>query len=445
MQRRARKQLLDEIMKLQIHQVSPLIPAQYTEEYRESKEGLKAAYPLYFSYPQRNKLPIETLEKMKKTLIKMKADLQKRGITPFLSEEFKERAAAHRELTHAWHKAQNAFKAHPLAEHMEFGDFEQEVEFHLELEEGLLGPDFVGGLEVQDLRRYRHLWDKIAKGLERNVNWVQKILKEAVSPFDYNGLSEELRGKLENGEPIDVEELCTKYSASQEEFERTLESMRKLVESLQQHIEKNREEAVDHSDTDKIKPNAEKQQSDALHNERALCAGHIAAAEHDFNQLRQKHNLQADFQDFYAYACEYFEEQRNLDLSRYVDGLRSIERIQELLAMWKGVVTDIGAEADWIKAFVDKHTPKGTVEAGLQIEPLGPSNAGPEAESGETTAIPFEELDTDAKVHIRFAMDRVRVLTKIEGLPDTIITLSEKLCQALTDYAPDYSADAGGE
>ena len=195
----------------------------------------------------------------------------------------------------------------------------------------------------------------------------------------------------------------------------------------------------------KVKRKTEREKETALHNESALCAGHIAAAEHDFNKLRQKYNLQADFQDFYVYACEHFEEQRNLDLSRYVDGLRSIERIQELLAMWKGVVADIGEEADWIKAFVDKRTPQGTVEAGLQIEPLGPSDASPEAESGEPTAIPFEELDTDAKVHIRFAMDRVRVLTKIEGLPDTIITLSEKLYQALTDYASDYSADAEGE
>ena len=42
-------------------------------------------------------------------------------------------------------------------------------------------------------------------------------------------------------------------------------------------------------------------------------------------------------------------------------------------------------------------------------------------------------------------MDKVRVLTEIEDLPDTIIALSKELYQALRDYAPDYSADAGGE
>ena len=139
-----RKRLLDEIMKLQIHQVSPRLPAIYTDEWRESKGGLKAAYPLYFSYSNRNNLPIEKLEAMKDTLIQMKADLEENTIAKFLSDDFKERAAAHGDLTHAWHKAQNAFKAHPLAEHMEFGDFEPEVEFHLELEHGLLDPDSVG-------------------------------------------------------------------------------------------------------------------------------------------------------------------------------------------------------------------------------------------------------------------------------------------------------------
>ena len=175
---------------------------------------------------------------------------------------------------------------------------------------------------------------------------------------------------------------------------------------------------------------------------RSKCNGVITAAEYDFNQLKEKYGLQADFQDFYMYACKYFENERNLDLSRYIDGLRSIERIQELLEMWKGIDADIETEADWVKAFVDKHTQKGTVEAGLQIEPLGPSDVV--SETGETTATPFVELDPDYKVHIRFATDRVKVLTKIEGLPDTIITLSEKLYQALTDYAPDYSADAEG-
>ncbi len=86
--------------------------------------------------------------------------------------------------------------------------------------------------------------------------------------------------------------------------------------------------------------------------------------------------------------------------------------------------------------------------AKLQIEPLGPSDAIPKAEvntSDATVSKPFAELDMDCKVNVRFAIDKVGVLTKIEDLPNTIITLSEELYQALRDYAPDYSADAGGE
>ena len=166
-------------MHLQVHQVSPLLPEQFKDEWKASKDGLKAAYPLYFSYPNRNNLPIETLKKMKNTLLRMKKDLQENGITKFLSEEGKERATAHGELTQAYQNAQNAFNAHPLAELMEFDDFEQEAEFRLELEEGLLSPDFVGGLEPKDIRHHKHLWDKVAKGLEQNVRWVQKALSEA--------------------------------------------------------------------------------------------------------------------------------------------------------------------------------------------------------------------------------------------------------------------------
>ena len=173
-----RKRLLDEIMALHIHQVSPLLPAQYRDEWRESKAGLKAAYPLYFSYPNRNNLPIEKLKEMKDTLIQMKADLEENGIKQFLSDDFKERAAAHGDLTHAWHKAQNAFKAHPLAEHMKWDDFDQEVEFYLELEEELLSPDFTGGLEARDIRRHKHLWDKVAKALECDAKWVQRLLAD---------------------------------------------------------------------------------------------------------------------------------------------------------------------------------------------------------------------------------------------------------------------------
>ena len=84
----------------------------------------------------------------------------------------------------------------------------------------------------------------------------------------------------------------------------------------------------------------------------------------------------------------------------------------------------------------------------LHIEPLGPSEAEPKGEvntTGETISKPFAELDMTNKVSVRFAMDKVRVLTEIEDLPDTIIALSKELYQALRDYAPDYSADAGDE
>ena len=86
--------------------------------------------------------------------------------------------------------------------------------------------------------------------------------------------------------------------------------------------------------------------------------------------------------------------------------------------------------------------------AKLQIEPLGPSDAEPKTEVNTTSATsskPFAELDQIGKLDVRYAMDRVMVLTKIDDLPDAIIALSKELYQALRDYAPDYYADAGGE
>ena len=53
-------------------------------------------------------------------------------------------------------------------------------------------------------------------------------------------------------------------------------------------------------------------------------------------------------------------------------------------------------------------------------------------------------MDTQVRVRL-IARHKVKVLTKIEDLPDTIIALSKELYQALRDYAPDYSADAGDE
>ena len=216
-----RKQLLGEIMKLQIHQVSPLLPEQYKDEWKERKDGLKAAYPLYFSYSNRNNLPIETLEEMKGTLLRMKKDLQENGIAKFLSDDYKEWAAAHGELTQAYQKAQDAFNAHSLADLMEFDDFEQEAEFWLELEEGLLSPDFVGGLEVKDIRRYKHLWDKIAKGLEQNVSWVQKILGEAEEGKERLAATETAQASMEAAKESFLEnrEVLGLAAVSWEDFE----------------------------------------------------------------------------------------------------------------------------------------------------------------------------------------------------------------------------------
>ena len=92
--------------------------------------------------------------------------------------------------------------------------------------------------------------------------------------------------------------------------------------------------------------------------------------------------------------------------------------------------------------------PEPAQPSALQTQSLESSDATPKAEadaSDETISKPFAELDMDCKVNVRFAMDKVRVLTEIEDLPDTIIALSKELYQALTDYAPDYSADAGDE
>ena len=486
-----RKRLLDEIMKLQIHQVSPLLPEQYRDEWKESKAGLKAAYPLYFSYSNRNNLPIEKLEEMKDTLLRMKKDLQENGIAKFLSDDYKERAAAHGELTQAYHKAQKAFNAHPLAEQMEFDDFEQEAEFWLELEEGLLSPDFVGGLEVKDIRRYKHLWDKIAKGFEQNVSWVQKILGEAEEGKERVAVTETAQASmdaakesfLENREALGLAEVSWEDFAERAriEFKRrsadTLlspsdqlvrsrvtppaklcylgslwERLRKLtsppaqdwvaeyadevkrgeifgevvslqsqaqeiwqedlrghvywdafneaiaanidrklgepitaaasVEELTEHIELRKRALADlKAPADWVIALKEREKQEAplpseaeLKNERALCDGHIKAAEHDFQQLQQKYKLEADFQDFYVYACEHFEEERNLDLSRYIEGLRSIPRIAELREMWKTVVDDLGSESDWIKDFVNRF--KATEDTSeestpLEIKPLG--------------------------------------------------------------------------
>ena len=121
----------------------------------------------------------------------------------------------------------------------------------------------------------------------------------------------------------------------------------------------------------------------------------------------------------------------------------ALEVLRDTLLRIKQDIAEKGA--DW---FLPADPPEPEQPTALQIEPLGPVDALPKTEidaSDETISKPFAELDPNDKVYVRFAMDKVRVLTEIEDLPDTIIALSKELYQALRDYAPDYSADAGGE
>ena len=121
----------------------------------------------------------------------------------------------------------------------------------------------------------------------------------------------------------------------------------------------------------------------------------------------------------------------------------ALEKLRDALLQIKQDIVEKGA--DW---FIPAELPEPEQSADLQIEPLGPSDATPKAEadaSDATISKPFTELDPNCKLDVRFAMDKVRVLTEIGDLSDTIIALSKELYQALRDYAPDYSADAGGE
>ena len=170
-----RQTLLDEIVALQQKGVSSHFPAQYTDEWKDIKPQLEAAYPLYFKFPRREHLATKQLEKMKTTFLKMKADLEKGGIAPFYSDEFIERAAAHQELTDVYLRAKEVFEAHPLSERMDFDDFEAAAEHALKLD-SLLRPSFVGGLDATNIRAEKHSWDRIAKALGQNVGWVQTLL-----------------------------------------------------------------------------------------------------------------------------------------------------------------------------------------------------------------------------------------------------------------------------
>ena len=135
-----------------------------------------------------------------------------------------------------------------------------------------------------------------------------------------------------------------------------------------------------------------------------------------------------------CYQTYYWRDRLKMD---------ALEALRDTLLRIKQDIAEKGA--DW---FLPADTPEPEQPTALQIEPLGPSDAEPKTEVNTTSATsskPFTELDPNGKVYVRLAMDKVRVLTEIEDLPDTIIALSNELYQALRDYAPDYSADAGGE
>ena len=135
-----------------------------------------------------------------------------------------------------------------------------------------------------------------------------------------------------------------------------------------------------------------------------------------------------------CYQTYYWRDRLKMD---------ALEVLRDTLLKIKQDIAEKGA--DW---FMPADPPEPEQPTALQIEPLGPVDAKPKTEVNATSATsskPFTELDPNDKVYVRFAMDKVRVLTEIEDLPDTIIALSKELYQALRDYAPDYSADAGGE
>ena len=564
-----RKRLLDEIMKLQIHQVSPMLPAIYTDEWRESKAGLKAAYPLYFSYSNRNNLPIETLEEMKDTLIQMKADLEGNTIAKFLSDDYKERAAAHTDLTVAWHKAQNVFNAHPLAEHIKWDDFDQEVEFYLELEEELLSPDFTGGLEAKDLRRHKHLWDKVAKALECDAKWVQRFLADVEDRVKRAEEEEkEADERIETSKHVteainaakasfqEHQDALGLESMSWQQFEEraTLEFKRSWGETLFQPVVspegQSEHSAAKLSYVGSLWVKLKKLTVPPAHDWVKIYAEERQAQKAAFHALTEmKSKVQAAYQE-HLQPHKVYRDAFNEALAANIDsklaeptwGGMPVEELEKYTELYGRVLEAITADAEWVQAlkaaaeeakdiqqekreasmkeveglyyapngicgllpsvdaekhqkreqllkvnypayqtyywrdrlnfesleklrdtllqikqdivekgadwFIPADPPEPEQPTALQIKPLGPSDAEPKTEVNTTSVTiskPFTELDQDCKLYVRFAIDKVRVLTEIEDLPDSIIALSKELYKELIDYAPDYSADAGGE
>lgn len=260
---------------------------------------------------------------------------------------------------------------------------------------------------IERLIELRTLWNRVQLAIKLPGDWVK-----ALKP-DLDGLKEAMWKRINDlhGFVGGGTNLAKLYHTTPEKVIEVRDLI--LTESKQ-------EERIDAPEEDTV-----------LHNERALCAGHIAGAEHDFNQLKQKYKLQATFQDFYVYACEHFEEQRNLDLSRYIDGLRSIERIRELLEMWQGIVADIGAEADWIQGFVDRFKATEPEQpTALQIEPLGSVAVG-----DERSSINFKNLGWGTKDNIRSLARSSKSLLEEEDLPDYFKAILSNLLNTILDFA----------
>ena len=111
-----------------------------------------------------------------------------------------------------------------------------------------------------------------------------------------------------------------------------------------------------------------------------------------------------------CYQTYYWRDRLKMD---------ALEVLRDTLLRIKQDIAEKGA--DW---FMPADLPElEQPTANSKLSRLVQSDALPKAEidaSDETISKPFAELDPNDKVYVRFAMDKVRVLTEIEDLPDTL-------------------------
>ena len=469
-----RKRLLDEIMKLQIHQVSPLLPEQYRDEWRESKAGLKDAYPLYFSYSNRNNLPVEKLEEMKDTLIQMKADLEENTIAKFLSDDYKdrvkrveeadERIKMSKHVAEAINAAKASFYEHQDAlelERVSWQQFEERatLEFKRSWGETLFQPvvspegqsehsaaklSYVGSLWVK-LKRLTvppaHGWVKIyaeeiqAKraafhALTKMQSKVQSAHQEHLQPHTvyWDAFNEALAANIDSklAEP-------TWGGMPVEELEQYTELYGRVLDAITEDadwVQALKASSLAKKDIQQEKRKVLVKEVEGLYYAPNGICGLLPSVDAEKHQKREQF-LKVNYPVYQTY---YWRDRLNFE---------ALEKLRDTLLRIKQDIVEKGA--DW---FMPADPPEPEQPTALQIKPLGPSDAEPKTEVNTTSATiskPFTELDPNGKVYVRLAMDKVRVLTEIDDLPDAIITLSKELYKELIDYAPDYSADAGGE